>query len=130
MAEAPELETFLDVEELFAHVVGVPPVQRIVVDRLEDGHQLGIAPIGLRKIAIDTRMRHGQAAPREVAQELVVERWRTQQRLELAERRGIVAKNLERRGALVAEQEFDRAVLRRLEARRLSQHRAERLVLR
>ena len=65
-----------------------------------------------------------------MAQELIVERRRTQQRLELGERGGIVAKNLERRGALVAEQKFDRAVLRRLEARRLSQHRAERLVLR
>jgi len=64
----------------------------------------------------------------EQAQEFVVERRRVQQRVELGERRGLVAEDVEDRGLLVAEQELDRTVLRRLETGRCSQRRPERLV--
>ena len=80
-------------------------------------------------VALEARGGHRQAAPREVAQEFVVERRRAEQRLELRVRRGIVAEHVEHRRLLVAEQELDRAILRRLESRRARQRRAERLVL-
>ena len=63
-----------------------------------------------------------------MAQELVVERRGAQQRGERVESRRIVAKDLECRGTLVAEQELDRPILRRLEARGLPEHGTERLV--
>src|SRR4030095_15000450 len=68
-------------------------------------------------------------APSKMAQEFVVERWRAERRVELGERRGIVAEDLERCRVLVAEQELDRAVLRRLESGRMTEVGPERLVL-
>src|SRR5215472_2760709 len=109
VAEAPELEALLDVDQLLAHVVLVPPGLRVVVDDLEHRDQLAVARVWLGEIALDAIGRHRQPAPREMTQEFVVEGWRPQQRFELAERRGVVAEHLERVGVLVAEQELDRA---------------------
>ena len=64
-----------------------------------------------------------------MAQELVVEGRRVQQRVELGVDRRVVAEHVEQRRLLVAEQELDRAVLRRLEARRRAERGPERLVL-
>src|SRR5215831_3108218 len=80
VAKAPELEALFDVDELLAHVVLVPPALRVVVDDLEDRDQLAVARVRLGEIALDAIRRHRQSAPREMTQELVVERWRPQQR--------------------------------------------------
>src|SRR4051812_5651794 len=40
VAKTPELKALLDVDELLAHVVGVPPLLRIFVDRLQNGNQV------------------------------------------------------------------------------------------
>src|SRR5258708_14974910 len=79
MTEAPELEALLDIDQLLAHVVRIPPLLRIAVDRLEHGDEIGVARVALRKIAIEARARNRQASPREMTQKLVVERWRAQQ---------------------------------------------------
>src|SRR5215831_9470288 len=129
VAEAPELEALFDVHQLLAHVVGVPPAPRIVVDRLEHGNELGIAPVGLREVALDRFARHRQPAAGEMAQELVVERGRAEQRPQFGEHRGVVPEDLERGPALVAEQELERAILRRLEAGGAGERRTKRLVL-
>ena len=65
-----------------------------------------------------------------MAQELVVERRRAQQRVELGEHRCVVTEHVDNRGVLVAEQELDRAVLRRLESRRRAERRTEAFVFR
>src|SRR3989442_1076152 len=69
--ETPQLEAFIDVDELFRHFVRVPPMLRVVVDQLEDADQLRVLLIRLRPVALDATFRHGQAATREVAQEFV-----------------------------------------------------------
>ena len=73
MAEAPELEGLLDVDELLAHLVGLPVALRGVVDRLEDGEQVGAAAVGLGEVALDAVGRDRVVAAGEVAQELVVQ---------------------------------------------------------
>src|SRR5207244_3578221 len=66
VAKAPELETLFDVDQFFAHVVGVPPLPRIFVDRLEHGHEVRMARVRLREIAVDALRRDRQSAPGEM----------------------------------------------------------------
>src|SRR5215471_4546380 len=65
--EPPKLKALLHVDELFAHVVRVPPMLRVVVNRLEHGYEIRIALIGLREIALDARPRHREPTTRQVA---------------------------------------------------------------
>src|SRR4030095_9600841 len=65
-----------------------------------------------------------------MAQELVIQRRRMQQAFERRVRNIVVAKYIEHRRLLVAEQELDCTILRRLNPRRRSQRGAKRLVFR
>ena len=85
--------------------------------------------VGLREVALEACRRNGQSAPREQAQEFVVERWRAQHRVQFGVGGRVVPEHVEHPGALVAQQELDRAILRRLESARTGQRGAERLVL-
>lgn len=84
--------------------------------------------VRLRHVALERCARHTQAASGEKAQELVVQRRRVEQRFELGKRLRVVAKDIENRRILVAEQEFDRAILRRLESRRRTERGTKSLV--
>ena len=84
VAESPELEALLDVDELLAQVVRRPlswPAQR----RLSRTRRLipQLRWCGTRPVALDAGGRNRIAPPREIAQELVVEARRLQHRSEL-----------------------------------------------
>ncbi len=85
--------------------------------------------VGLREVALEARRRDGQSAAREEAQEFVVERRRAQHRVEFGMRGRVMPEHVEHLRALVAQQEFDRAILRRLESARTGQRGSKRFVL-
>src|SRR5258708_12250638 len=103
VAEAPELEAFLDIDQLLAHVVRIPPLLRIDVDRLEHGNELGVARVGLGEIAIEAGARNRQTTAREMAQELVVERRGAEQRRVTVPNPPICAKYLQGLPALLSQ---------------------------
>src|SRR5438105_11452571 len=121
MAKAPELKALFDIDQLLRHFVRVPVLLRLVVDELEHLHQLGIALVRLRPVALGAGSWNGQAASRQVAEELIIQGWRFEQRGELDVNGGIVAKDIEQRAMLVAEQKLDGAILRRLKTRGAAQ---------
>src|SRR5215471_10694070 len=129
MAEAPELERLIDVDELLGHLVRVPPTLGIGVDRREDCDEIRVAYIGLCPVAVRALRWHRQSAPCKMAEELVVEARCAQQSRKLGVDRRVVAKHIDRLSVLVSKQELDRAVLRRLEAGRGTERRTKALVL-
>jgi len=81
-------------------------------------------------VALDARCIDAKTAPRERPDGLVVEGGRTVQRLERGEELGTMAVGLHHQRLLVAEDEFDHAVLEGLEARRCAELFAKRGILR
>ena len=59
MAKAPELKTLFDIDQLLRHFVRVPVLLRLVVDELEHLHQLGVALVRLRPVALDAGRGNG-----------------------------------------------------------------------
>ncbi len=66
MTEAPELEVLFDVDEFFAHLVGLPVLARVRVESAEDADDGITARVGLRPVAIDGLRRDGVAVTREI----------------------------------------------------------------
>src|ERR1700761_25057 len=130
MAEPPELEVLLDVDELLAHLVGLPVGARVGVDLAEDAYDSIAARVGLRPVAFGRLLRDRIATTREIAEKLVVEARRLQRTLKVPVNFRVVLEDLNRRGVLVAEQEFDLAVLERLKARCVAEYAAKLHVLR
>ena len=130
VAETPELEALLHVHQLFAHVVFGPELRAVLVDALEHRQQRLVATVRPRPVALQQFGRHRVATPRQVTQELVIQAGRLQYRAQLRLRSRIVREYLEHVGVLVAQQEFDLAILQRLETGRRPQHAAELQVLR
>src|SRR5688572_6699212 len=130
VAEAPELEVLLDVDQLLAHVVLGPELVRILVNHLEHGGDAWMPLVGLRPVALGALRRHRHAAAREVAQELVVQARRLEQALQARVGRGVVALHFHEARVLVAQQELDGAELERLQPRGRPEHVAELHVLR
>src|SRR5438132_5931985 len=69
--EAPELEVFLDVDQLLAHVIAVPVLPGIVVNQLENANHAGMPLVGLRPVEIDALLGHCHDAACEVAHKLI-----------------------------------------------------------
>ena len=89
----------------------------VLVDALEHRHQGRLVPVRLRPVALQAAGRDCVAAAREVTQELVVQARCLQHATQFRLRGFVVREHAQHVGIFVAEQEFDRAVLRRLEAR-------------
>src|SRR3954469_23305547 len=87
VAEAPELQVVLDVDELLAGLVDVPVLLRGVVDRAEHLDQARVLAVGLAHVALQQVVGHREAAAGEQVQELVVEAAPVQRRGEHRERR-------------------------------------------
>src|SRR5690606_29683769 len=60
--ETPELELVLDVDELLAHLIGVPVLVGGFVDLLEDRNQPFVALVGLGPVPRQARLGYGEAA--------------------------------------------------------------------
>jgi hypothetical protein len=82
-----------------------------------------------RPVALDLAGRHGQAAPRQQADRLVVERRRVQRCLHPGKQVGAVRMRLQHLGVLVAEAELDHPVLPALVAAARGERGAHRRVL-
>src|SRR5690606_14288821 len=63
VAEAPELETFLDIDQFLGEVVRLPVVVRILVDALVDRQQAGIAAVRLRPVPLQALGGHVMSMP-------------------------------------------------------------------
>src|SRR5215204_4879652 len=60
VTEPPEQKAFFYVDELLAHVIGVPPMSWVVVYRLEYRHEIGMSDVRLTEIPFQTGSRHRQ----------------------------------------------------------------------
>jgi hypothetical protein len=129
VAEPPQLEALLDIDELLAHLVGVPVLVRCGVDAPQQLSHARMGGVRLRDVAPEHVGRHVVAAAREEAQEGVVEARRLEIGAQGVVQHRVVREHREHLGVHVAQQELDGAVLQRLEARRLAQHVAELHVL-
>lgn len=116
VAEAPERELLLDIDEFFAHLVGGPGAIGLFVDGLEDGDDLVALFAWLGPVALDGGGGDGVACACEVAEELVVEAWGVEGGFELCVDVLVVLEDAEGVGVFVAEEELDEAVLVGLEA--------------
>ena len=130
MAEAPQAEGVFEIGELLAELVQIPVRLGVAV-----GHQPGLLDlvarcVGLGPVALGVRLRDGQAAARQQAQRLVIQRRRAIRGLHLRQPRRTVRMRLQHRRVLVAEHELDAAVLPALEAAAVREVRADRRVLR
>jgi hypothetical protein len=130
VAEPPRLEVVLEVDQLLAGLVHAPVLLGGRVDGREGVDQLGVQPVGLRPVARQQRRRDGVPPPSQVSEVLVVQARLLQQGLELGLGGRVVGEHLDHVGVLVAEQELDLTVLRRLEAGRRGQERPDQCVLR
>src|SRR5580765_3918132 len=116
VAEAPELEALLDVDELLAHVVVAPELVGLLVDSAEYRNQFGSVLVRLGPVALDAALRNGVTGARKIAQEFVVQARRLEHLAQDLLLALVVTEHLEHVGVLVAEQELDQPVLKRLEA--------------
>src|ERR1700735_4406583 len=98
MAEAPGLKVLLDIDELFAHLIGFPVCARVGVDLAEDADDGVGARVGLRPVALSRLRRNRIAVSREVAQKFVVETWRMQCALEFAVNLWVMFEDFDRGG--------------------------------
>src|SRR2546423_8589551 len=98
VAEAPELEVLLDVDQLLAHVVLGPVLLRILINDLENRGDERMAFIRLAPVALDALGRHRHAATRQVAQEFVVQARRFEQVLQKGLHLGVKTVKLKSRG--------------------------------
>src|SRR5678816_3502855 len=125
VAEAPELEALLDVDELLAHVVVAPELLGLLVDATENRYQLRTVLVRLGPVALDAALRNGVTDTRKITQEFVVQARRLENLAQDLLCGRVIAEHLGHVGVLVAEQELDQPVLKRLEAGCRSEHVAE-----
>ena len=128
MAETPEPECVLEVDQFLGQLVQVPVSRRIAVDRQPGlGHGFAFR-IGLGPVALQVAVGNCQAAPGHQAQRFVVQGRRLVGRLHQRQQFRAMRMRLEHGGILVAQRELDAAVLVTLESARLTQRRPHRRV--
>ena len=124
--EPPELEVLLQVDQLLAGLVRLPVLVRVLVDRREDRHQVGVEPVRQGHVPLQDLGRHVVAVPGQVAQELVVDAGRLERLDAAAPARPARRRRSTASGAsLLPSSELDRPVLVRLEARGGAEEAAE-----
>src|SRR4029453_14206762 len=103
MAESPELEVVLDINQRLAGLVEVVSAVNGVVDRLEDRDQCRLHHPWSAYVTLQHLTRNIQPAPREECQETVIDRRFIQQLRQHRERPLVGGENLEHVLVLVAE---------------------------
>jgi len=129
VAEAPELEILFDVDQLFAHFVGVPVEGGILIDGDEDIGDGGVFLVGERPVALGGGGGDGESAASEVAEELVVDAGSLKGGEKFLLNFRVVRKHLDEFAILIAEEKLEFAVLGRLEAGGMAEDAAELHVL-
>ncbi len=118
MAEAPELEVFLHVDQLFAHLVCLPVLLRVAVDFAEDVDDGFVADVRRGPVTLNAFPGYVVTTTREIAEELVVEARRVESAEEIFVDGAVVREDLDGLGILIAEKEFELAILDRTGSRR------------
>ena len=116
MPVAPDLEVLLEVDELFAALVFLPVLLRVLVDDAEDIGQFLVEGVGDRFVSVEEPLRHRKTAPGQAGEELVVDARFLEVPLQGRTRLGFSVEDREHGPILVAEQELHGPVLPGLEA--------------
>src|SRR5688572_13836556 len=130
VAEAPELELVIEVDELLGELVQVPVLLGVVVHGEPRRRDTLARDIWLTPVAVEILRRDLVAAPTQQAEALVVETRCPQCLFEPVVHLGRASIDFDGCRVLVAEQELEHPVLVRLEARGLAKLVAERRVVR
>src|SRR5690606_33757523 len=75
VAEAPQLELALQVDQVLGQRVFAPIAAGVLVDRLEHRHEFRILDVGARPVPLQVALWDRVAPPRQVNEELVVQAW-------------------------------------------------------
>ena len=121
MAEAPQPEGIFQVGQFLAQLVQVPVRLRVAVHDQPGLFDLGIGLVGLCPVALQAGGRQRDAAARQQAQGLVIQRGRLVGSLHHRQQVRPMLVRLEHRRILVAQRKLDAAVLRALESARVGQ---------